>query len=343
MGDSGEVRPSTGSRTSPSGPPGEDVRNGPSVSVVIGAHTRVEFLKRAVQSVAVQRPDELIVVKYARDAGLDDELAGLGARVHVSREPCSGGKFAEGIEIATGKVVAFLDDDDVFLPGKIARIRSVLNDPRVVFYANGYVPFTDTPPERGETGPLQLFETALGDQYRQGLKPVLTSCASVRREMLLPWLDELRTLTVADHPMFMKAVTARKWIAMDRSILTGFHLVQVGRVVRAANTIWYRPGASAQRDIAWMLDLLDSETGGVRKTLTPMVVNCVVHFVFLTGETEFKEYRRTMRALLDGVGVRRPLTVPSILMFGYPLSPKLAISLNRMWKSFVGNPHVQRG
>jgi len=342
VGDGGETPSSTGATATPTSSADGGVRQ-PTVSVVVGAHTRVEFLERAVRSVASQGPDEIIVVKYARNPGLDEKLTALGARVHVSREPWSGGKFAEGIELAAGKVVAFLDDDDVFLPGKIARVRSVFQDPRVVFHANRYFPFTDTPPEHGEAGPIELFETALGDQYWQGLRPVLTSCSTVRRDILLPWVDQLRTLTVADHPMFMKAVTARQWIAMDRSILTGFHLVRAGNVIRAANTIWFKPGVSAQRDIAWMLDLLDSESGGVRKTLTPMVVNSVVHFVFLTGETRFREYRRTMRALLDGVGLRRPLTVPSALMFGYPLSPKLAISLNRAWKSLVGNAHVQRG
>jgi hypothetical protein len=90
-----------------------------------------------------------------------------------------------------------------------------------------------------------------------------------------------------------------------------------------------------------MLDLLDAQTDGVRATLNPMVANAVIHLVFLTGDTRFHEYRRTMRAVLDGVGLRRPLVVPSTLMFGYPLFPRLAISINRVWKSVVGYHHHQ--
>lgn len=309
---------------------------GPRVSVIVAAHTRVQFLKRAVASVASQGPDELIVVKFTHDPELDAELTTMGATVRVTREPYQGGKYAEGIEQSTGDVVALLDDDDVFLPGKVARMREVFGDPRVVFWADRYAPFSDVPPEHGEAGAVRLFKTGETAQSDNGLKPVISSCISVRREMIAPWLGDLRKLTIADHTIFMMAVVARKWMAMDRSVLTGYHLSEVKGVLRPANTIWYRPGATPLKDITWMLDLLESQTGAVRETLTPVVARAIIHLVFLTGETQFREYRRTMRAILDGVGVRRPLTVPTTLMFGYPLSPKLAISLNRIWKSLVG-------
>lgn len=311
------------------------------VSVVIAAHTRVEFLRRAVTSATTQSPDELIVVKYTQDPGLDRELEGLGARVLHTTEPFQGGKYAEGIERASGDVVVTLDDDDVFLAGKIARIREVFGDPNVVFYANRYLPFTDTPPTAGAPGPVRRFDTAQGNQFRAGLKPVLMSCLAVRRSTIVPWLGDLRRLTIADHTIFMIAVTQRKLMAMDSTVFTGYHVGQVAGQLRPSQSIWFRPGASPERDLAWMLDLLDSQTDGPKETLNPMVANAIIHLVFLTGDKEFREYRRAMRAILHGVGVRRPLTVPSILMFGYPLSPRLALSLYRTWKSLVGYQHHQ--
>ena len=83
--------------------------------------------------------------------------------------------------------------------------------------------------------------------------------------MIEPWLGDLRQLTIADHTIFMMAVAARKWMAMDRSVLTGYHLGQVNGVLRPVQSIWHRPGASAERDIRWMLDQLDSQTGRVRR------------------------------------------------------------------------------
>ncbi len=345
QGRSGSVTDGTRSRSrtddpAPNPPPfagGAGTR----VSVVIAAHTRVQFLKRAVLSAASQGPEEIVVVKFTRDPELDGELTALGATVWISRESFQGGKIADGIEHSTGDAVIFLDDDDVLLPGKVARMREVFGDPRVVFCSNRYVPFTDVPPDRGQAGSLRLFKTGEGNQFREGLKPVLTSCLTVRREMMVPWLGDLRQLTIADHTVFMMAVAARRWMAVDQSVLTAYHVSQVGGALRPAQSIWFRPGASAQRDITWMLDMLDSQTGGVRETLTPVVAAAVIHLVFLTGETKFRDYKRTMRAVLDGVGLRRPLTVPSTLMFGYPLSPKLAIRLNRVWKSLVGYQHHQ--
>lgn len=317
--------------------PAADAR--PRVSVVIGAHLRVQYLKRAVTSAVRQGPDETVVVKFASDPELDAELTRLGARVFVTREPLPGGKFADGIEQTNGDVISFMDDDDVFLSGKIDRVREVFSDSRVVFHANRYTAFTDVVPEVGRPGPLRLFDTALGDQYWSGLQPVISACASVRREMIRPWIGDLRRLGVSDHTMFMMAVKARRCIAMDQSVLTGWHLNQIRGVLRPASSIWYQPGASARFDYSWMLDLLDSESGGVRATLTPMVAKAIVHLVFLTGERQFHEYRRTMRALLDGVGVRRPLAIGTILLVGYPVSPRLALALGRTWKSLVGFQH----
>jgi glycosyltransferase involved in cell wall biosynthesis len=313
----------------------------PKVSVIIAAHARVQFLKQAVASVAAQGPEEIVVVKYTRDPDLDRELLSLGALVHWTQEPYQGGKVAEGIERASGDVVALLDDDDVFLPGKIARLREAFSDPRVVFYANRYLPFTDTPPPTPEPAPIRLFHPGEGNLFREGLRPALSSCIAARRATMLPWVEQLRKLTIADHTMFMFAVTTRQWMAMDGSVLTGYRVGRIAGALRPAQSIWSRPGASAEYDIKWMLDLLDAQTDGVRATLNPMVANAVIHLVFLTGDTRFHEYRRTMRAVLDGVGLRRPLVVPSTLMFGYPLFPRLAISINRVWKSVVGYHHHQ--
>jgi len=306
------------------------------VSVVVLAHTRSQFLRRAVTSAAVQRPDELLVVKFGRDPELDEELTQQGVRVHVTQEPYQGGKVADGIDLARGDVVVFLDDDDVLLPGKVDRVRNVFRDPGAVFHANRFVAFTDTPPPSGSMGPVELFEPGSGNLYRAGLRPVITSCMSVRKGALAPWLDDLRKLTIADHSVFIMAVTARKRMAMDQSVLTGYHLNVADRAYRSSSSIWASPGVSPNRDIRWMLDVLDREAGGVHETLNPVVADAIIHLVFLSRETHFHEYRRTMRAILRGVGVRRPLTVPTLLMFGYPLAPRVAVVLGRTWWSLVG-------
>jgi glycosyltransferase involved in cell wall biosynthesis len=102
---------------------------GPLVSVVIPTRDRLEFLRRAVDSVLAQsEPDlELIVVDDASSDGTAAYLAQLGGadgRVRMVRNPhAKGGAGArnDGIRHSRGEWVAFLDDDDEWLPTKLER------------------------------------------------------------------------------------------------------------------------------------------------------------------------------------------------------------------------------
>ncbi len=98
----------------------------PRVSVVIPAYNRADLLPRAIASVLDQTftDYEIIVVD---DASSDD--TGAVARnsdgpVRVVRNDVNrglGGARNSGIVVASGTYVAFLDSDDEWLPGKLAR------------------------------------------------------------------------------------------------------------------------------------------------------------------------------------------------------------------------------
>lgn len=96
--------------------------SGPLASVVIPTFNRARLLPRAIESVLEQtlRDIEVIVV----DDGSTDRTAEVvdsfpdGRVEFVSHEQNRGGSAARntGIERATGRYVAFLDDDDEYLP-----------------------------------------------------------------------------------------------------------------------------------------------------------------------------------------------------------------------------------
>lgn len=99
--------------------------NKPKVSVVIVTYNRPRFISLAIQSVLNQSYQnfELIVV----DNGIEKPAKNLvesfnDARIkylpQVKNTGCSGGKNV-GIKNAIGEYVAFLDDDDVWLPEKL--------------------------------------------------------------------------------------------------------------------------------------------------------------------------------------------------------------------------------
>lgn len=97
----------------------------PAVSVIIPTYNRARMVARAVDSVLNQefRDFELIVVD---DGSTDDSariLDGYGERLTLLRQPNSGVSAARnrGVRKASGELIAFLDSDDLWLPGKLSR------------------------------------------------------------------------------------------------------------------------------------------------------------------------------------------------------------------------------
>lgn len=93
------------------------------ISVIIPAFNASLYLAEAIESVLAQTipADEIIVV----DDGSEDETAGVAEkfhRVHVICQPNQGCAVARNTGIATssGKWLAFLDADDIWLPEKLA-------------------------------------------------------------------------------------------------------------------------------------------------------------------------------------------------------------------------------
>lgn len=99
------------------------------VSVVIPTHNRWVRLQRAIASVRAQTwsPIEIIVVDDGSTDGTEDRLQELAATDPAIRairnDQSKGGAAArnQGIAAASGRWIAFLDDDDVWLPTKIQR------------------------------------------------------------------------------------------------------------------------------------------------------------------------------------------------------------------------------
>jgi glycosyltransferase involved in cell wall biosynthesis len=97
----------------------------PQVSVVIPTYNRAWCLREALDSVLAQsfRDFELIVV----DDGSSDEtpqlLAGYGQSLRLLRQRNRGVSAARNAGIAAGRgaLIAFLDSDDLWLPGKLER------------------------------------------------------------------------------------------------------------------------------------------------------------------------------------------------------------------------------
>src|SRR6201996_1909393 len=105
---------------------------GPFFSVVIPVYNRAARLAAAIASVRAQsfQDFEIVVVD---DGSKDNPRAVVDrlddCRIRFIRQMNAGGGAARntGIEHAQGRFVAFLDSDDVFLPGHLEAMHALLN------------------------------------------------------------------------------------------------------------------------------------------------------------------------------------------------------------------------
>jgi glycosyltransferase involved in cell wall biosynthesis len=97
----------------------------PLLSVVIPTWNRARLVCEAVESALGQKEGrvEVIVVDDGSTDGTADALArGFGSRIRVLRLPARRGVGAArnaGVRLATGELLAFLDSDDLWRPGKL--------------------------------------------------------------------------------------------------------------------------------------------------------------------------------------------------------------------------------
>lgn len=114
----------------------------PIISVIITAHDRKEFLKDAIQSVLKQSFDkslyEIIVIKNFSDFEIDriiDENDILSLK--SSKKSLVGDDLYSASKSASGEILCFLDDDDMFSSNKLENVYNVfVKDKSVIYYHN---------------------------------------------------------------------------------------------------------------------------------------------------------------------------------------------------------------
>lgn len=146
-----------------------------SVSVIIATRDRPELLRRAIDAVKAQRHDahlEIVVVfdRCEPDRGLETESDDVRLIVTTNaRTPGLAGARNSGIDKASNGWIAFCDDDDEWLPGKLqAQFTALAEIPRSRAACTGILiryQDTDTPrmPDPSRLG----FEDFLRDRMTE--------------------------------------------------------------------------------------------------------------------------------------------------------------------------------
>jgi glycosyltransferase involved in cell wall biosynthesis len=182
----------------------------PTVSVVIPTYNSAAFLRGAIQSVLSQTYSdfEVIVVDDGSTDNTESVAHSFGDRVSYVKQENKGAGAARnhGIKRSQGKYVAFLDSDDLWLPGKLTEQIPLLDRESKIglVYSDWAVV-----PEQGEAEPSYLRNrpAASGHVFDELIQCgfILTSGTVVRRSCLddVGYFDE--TLSIAqDYDLWLR-------------------------------------------------------------------------------------------------------------------------------------------
>lgn len=102
----------------------------PTFTVVVPTHRRPRLLREALASVAAQTlaPDQVVVVDDAGDDETRAVVAAFPGYEYALNDRARGGSGARnaGAALACGEWLAFLDDDDLWLPHKLAAVAALV-------------------------------------------------------------------------------------------------------------------------------------------------------------------------------------------------------------------------
>ena len=234
------------------------------VSVVIPYYNREQYIDEAIQSVLAQtlKPLEIIIVN---DGSREDSrryldrYAGLCIVIDLPVNVGLAAARNEGIRRARGRFIAFLDDDDLWLPGKLEQqLRYMGEHPRCdAVHGAAWAFHSDTPDHlytRDWPGPLSLAR-ALRREY------------SVLPQTMLIRADVVRALGGYD-PLFRRGedyeFTIRCAAAGYRIESIREPLARIRRQGHERLTKQYRLMSLAHIGLGWKYKALYYQVYGVR-------------------------------------------------------------------------------
>jgi glycosyltransferase involved in cell wall biosynthesis len=204
-------------------PKSKQQQDPPLVSVVTATYNMAQYLPEAIDSVLQQDYPhiEMIVVD---DGSTDDTRSVLATyghdeRLRVISQPNSGQTVSKnrGWRAARGQLIAFLDADDAWLPGKLARQIPCFTEPRVAV-CYGRMIYVD---ERGEPLPIEPLRGHSGHITAPLLVDNFVSFPTVvvRRRVLeeMDGFDESLTMSI-DYDLWLRVSVKHEFRFLDEPL-----------------------------------------------------------------------------------------------------------------------------
>lgn len=217
----------------------------PSFSIIITAFNRKEFLPDAIRSCLAQTfprdKFEIIIVKNFEDNVIDSLARENNCIVYSNIGGTIGEQLQAGILASSGDIISFLDDDDIFLPEKLAKVFQFFNGSKSLIYyhnsstliddqGNHLEGFFPTPPAHDlllENQKVQKLRMELRQRRDITINSILTnlSCVSIKRTVFAPYLDQMpKLIDGTDHFAFYISLSHDGDMLMNGNILNRYRI-----------------------------------------------------------------------------------------------------------------------
>ncbi|MFP3203052.1 MAG: glycosyltransferase family A protein [Sulfolobus sp.] len=172
---------------------------------------------------------EVIVVKNFEDERIDKFLEEHNVKNIVTNEEPFGTDLARGVEESKGEVISLLDDDDLWLPQRLEKVKQVFGDKDVVYYHNKYINFygsisvdslIDKIKSNKDSG--KLLKLTIRDMNKSLSPPWNNSSITVRKKIFSKnVLDKIKNVYLnADNLLFYLAYCNNGYFVFDDEVLT---------------------------------------------------------------------------------------------------------------------------
>ncbi len=205
----------------------------PEISVIIPTYNRRAMMREAIASVLAQRGTsfELVVIDDGSTDGSWDDLCGRGSgpwpcgtafSLCAVRTSNNGPAAARncGIALARGRMIVFLDSDDLWAPDKLARQSAFMRaNPHLAVSQTGEVWLRDG----RRVNPARRHRKRAGDIFADALRTCLISPSAVilRRELLdeVGGFDETMA-ACEDYDLWLRILARHEAGLLDEPLVT---------------------------------------------------------------------------------------------------------------------------
>ncbi len=214
----------------------------PYISVIITAYNRKEFLLNAIKSVLNQTLSkkyyEIIVIKNFQDDMIDNYILENNIKGIISKDPSLAGKLVEALNVATGDVISFLEDDDLFFENKLEVVyKEFRKDINIVYYHNLCIPIN----KQGKIINIKRMKTPLDFNM---------SSISIKKSIIkISKVDTINISTVLDIIMYLYALESNKKIVKGKEKLSYYMVHDSASNILSMNFEEYKNFVIAQVDL----------------------------------------------------------------------------------------------